>query len=153
MIKRILLCVLAMMPAMLFGQITTATNKPLIGVSCSNPGNNSSTRLTYTNSVIKAGGTPVLIPVTTDSLLLRDILKRVDGLLLIGGGDIHPSYYGEAPIPELGEVDSLRDVYDVALIRMAGDMNIPMFGVCRGEQLINVAFGGTLYVRICWFYK
>ena len=122
--------------------------RPLIGVSCSHPGYNSSTRMTYTNSVIKAGGTPVLIPVTTDSLLLRDILKRVDGLLLIGGGDIHPSYYGEAPIPELGEVDSLRDVYDVALIRMAGDMNIPMFGVCRGEQLINVAFGGTLYQDI-----
>lgn len=122
--------------------------RPLIGVSCSHPGYNSSTRMTYTNSVIKAGGTPVLIPVTTDSLLLRDILKRVDGLLLIGGGDIHPSYYGEAPIPELGEVDSFRDVYDVALIRMAGDMNIPMFGVCRGEQLINVAFGGTLYQDI-----
>lgn len=122
--------------------------KPLIGVSCSHPGNNSSTRLTYSNAVIKAGGTPVLIPITTDSLVLRDVLNRVDGLLLIGGEDIHPSYFGEAPIPELGKVDPIRDIYDIALIRMAGDMNIPMFGVCRGEQLINVAFGGTLYQDI-----
>ena len=95
MIKRILLCMLAMMPAVLFGQITTATNKPLIGVSCSNPGNNSSTRLTYTNSVIKAGGIPLLIPITQDSLVLRDILKRIDGIVMIGGADIHPSYFGE----------------------------------------------------------
>ena len=87
----------------------------------------------------------MLIPITTDSLVLRDILTRVDGLLLIGGGDIHPSYYGEAPIPELGEVDELRDVYDITLIRVAHDMNIPMFGVCRGEQLMNVALGGSLY--------
>jgi gamma-glutamyl-gamma-aminobutyrate hydrolase PuuD len=104
--------------------------------------------MTYSNSVIKAGGIPVLIPITTDSLVLRDILTRVDGLLLIGGGDIHPSYYGEAPIPELGEVDELRDVYDITLIRVAHDMNIPMFGVCRGEQLMNVALGGSLYQDI-----
>ncbi len=122
--------------------------KPLIAVSCSHPGHNSSTRMTYTNSVIKAGGIPVLVPITTDSIVLRDILKRVDGLLLIGGEDIHPSYYGEKPIPELGSVDSIRDIYDIALIRMAGDMNMPMMGVCRGEQLINVAFGGTLYQDI-----
>ena len=148
MIKRIILCVLAMMPAMLFGQITTATNKPLIGVSCSNPGNNSSTRLTYTNSVIKAGGIPLLIPITQDSLVLQDILKRIDGIVMIGGEDIHPSYFGEEPIPELGSVNPVRDVYDIALIKMAHDMNIPMLGICRGEQLINVAFGGSLYQDI-----
>ncbi len=119
--------------------------KPLIGVSCSHPGNNSTTRLTYSNSIIKAGGIPMLIPITTDSLVLRDILERVDGVVMIGGEDIHPSYYGEEPIPQLGSVDSIRDIYDMALIRMAHDMNIPMLGICRGEQLINVAFGGTLY--------
>ena len=133
-----------------FGQTTplVSETKPLIGVSCSHLGINSITRTTYTNSVIKAGGIPMLIPITTDSLVLRDILGRIDGLVLIGGEDIHPSYYGEAPIPQLGRVDSIRDIYDIALIRMAGDMNIPMFGVCRGEQLINVAFGGTLYQDI-----
>lgn len=148
--KLILIAVAVMNALLLMGQNAPLQSdvRPLIGVSCSHPGNNSSTRMTYTNSVIKAGGTPVLIPVTTDSVVLKDILDRVDGLLLIGGGDIHPSYYGEEAVPELGEVDSLRDVYDIALIQMAHDMKMPMFGVCRGEQLINVAFGGTLYQDI-----
>lgn len=68
--------------------------------------------------------------------------------ILIGGADIHPSYYNEEPIEQLGEVDSLRDVYDIALIRLAAQRNVPMLGICRGEQLINVAFGGTLYQDI-----
>lgn len=122
--------------------------KPLIGISCQHPGNNSQSRLTYTQSVIKAGATPMLIPVTADTLVLRDIVKRLDGIIMIGGEDIHPSYYGEEPIPEMGNVDPLRDEYDIALINMAHNFNIPMLGICRGEQLINVAFGGTLYQDI-----
>ena len=143
MIKFIVSAILAVFSFVVVGQ-----TKPLIGISCSNPSNNSTTRLTYSNSVIKAGGIPMLIPITKDSLVLRDILQRIDGIIMIGGEDIHPSYYGEEPIPELGSVNPVRDVYDIALIRMAGDMNIPMLGICRGEQLINVAFGGTLYQDI-----
>ncbi|EKU89629.1 gamma-glutamyl-gamma-aminobutyrate hydrolase family protein [Bacteroides oleiciplenus] len=121
---------------------------PLIGISCSHPNDYSSVRMTYTESVIQAGGTPVLIPITTDSLVLTDIINRLDGIILIGGADIHPSYYNEEPIEQLGEVDSLRDVYDISLIRLAAHRNLPMLGICRGEQLINVAFGGTLYQDI-----
>lgn len=79
---------------------------------------------------------------------LADIVSRLDAIILIGGADIHPSYYNEEPIEQLGEVDSLRDVYDIALIRLAAQRNVPMLGICRGEQLINVAFGGTLYQDI-----
>lgn len=122
--------------------------RPLIGISCSHPSNYSSVRMTYTESVIQAGGTPMLIPITTDSVVLTDIINRLDGIILIGGADIHPSYYNEEPIEQLGEVDSLRDVYDIALIRLAAHRSIPMLGICRGEQLINVAFGGTLYQDI-----
>lgn len=122
--------------------------RPLIGISCSHPGNNSSARMTYTESVIQAGATPILIPITTDNLVLADIIGRLDGIILIGGADIHPSYYNEMPIEQLGEVDSLRDVYDIALIRLAACLKVPMLGICRGEQLINVAFGGTLYQDI-----
>ena len=89
-----------------------------------------------------------LIPVTTDSIVLVDIISRLDGIILIGGADIHPSYYNEEPIEQLGEVDSLRDVYDISLIRLAAQRGVPMLGICRGEQLINVAFGGTLYQDI-----
>ena len=90
----------------------------------------------------------MLIPVTTDSIVLVDIISRLDGIILIGGADIHPSYYNEEPIEQLGEVDSLRDVYDISLIRLAAQRGVPMLGICRGEQLINVAFGGTLYQDI-----
>lgn len=80
--------------------------------------------------------------------VVADIVSRLDAIILIGGADIHPSYYNEEPIEQLGEVDSLRDVYDIALIRLAAQRNVPMLGICRGEQLINVAFGGTLYQDI-----
>lgn len=150
MIKFLLAALLAVSPFFAFGQTAQikANEKPLIGISCQRPGNNSQSRLTYTQSVIKAGGIPVLIPITEDSLILRNIINRIDGIIMIGGEDIHPSYYGEEAIPELGKVDPVRDVYDIALIKMAHDHNIPMLGICRGEQLINVAFGGTLYQDI-----
>ena len=150
MIKLLLAALLAVSPCFVFGQTAQkkASEKPLIGISCQRPGNNSQSRLTYTQSVIKAGGVPVLIPITEDSLVLRNIIQRLDGIVMIGGEDIHPSYYGEEPIPEMGSVDPVRDVYDIALIKMAHDHNIPMLGICRGEQLLNVAFGGTLYQDI-----
>lgn len=121
-------------------------DKPLIGISCSHTeSDGSAVNRTYTESVIQAGGIPLMIPVTTDSLLLREIVSRLDGLILTGGEDIHPSYYHEDPIPQLGRVDSLRDVYDLCLIHLAVQRNVPLLGICRGEQLVNVALGGTLY--------
>ena len=148
--KLLLTTLLVLCPYWAMGQSNQKTTRkaPLIGISCSHPGRSSSTQMTYTESVIQAGGTPILISITTDSLVLTDIANRLDGIILIGGGDIHPSYFNESPIEQLGEVDSLRDVYDMALIRLATRRNIPMFGICRGEQLINVAFGGTLYQDI-----
>ena len=148
--KLLLTTLLVLCPYLAMGQSNQKTTRkaPLIGISCSHPGRSSSTQMTYTESVIQAGGTPILISITTDSLVLTDIANRLDGIILIGGGDIHPSYFNESPIEQLGEVDSLRDVYDMALIRLATRRNIPMFGICRGEQLINVAFGGTLYQDI-----
>lgn len=128
--------------------VQAQSNKPLIGISCSHDDGLSFARRTYTESVINAGGTPLMIPVTQDSLVLRDILKRIDGIVMIGGGDIHPSYYKEEMIEQCGTPDSLRDAYDILLIKMAAAHNIPMLGICRGEQLINVAFGGNLYQDI-----
>lgn len=123
--------------------------RPLIGISCSFPGNeHSSLRKTYTESILQAGGLPVLLPVTPDTCALDDIVSRLDALILSGGEDIHPSYYGEEPIEELGSVNDIRDIYDIALIKAAAKRNLPLLGICRGEQLINVAFGGTLYQDI-----
>lgn len=123
--------------------------RPVIGISCSHPGGTSSSAgRTYTESVLNAGGLPILIPVMEDGEAIGEILSLVDALILTGGGDIHPAYFNEDPIPELGDVDDARDVYDLALIRRAAAKGIPMLGICRGEQLINVAFGGTLYQDI-----
>lgn len=118
---------------------------PLIGLSGSLP--NGSTRVlgNYFQSVLKAGGTPVIIPGTTDGAVLRNIVSNLDGLVLIGGADIDPLWYGEEPRQQLGEVDPIRDRYELKLIKFATDMNVPLLGICRGEQLINVALGGTLY--------
>lgn len=128
-------------------------SQPIIGISCSNDDNYSSLSKSYSDAVIQTGGIAVLIPASTDSLTLRATIKLLDGIILSGGGDIHPSYFGERPIEELGYVDPDRDIYDMCLIRMAAQHNIPMLGICRGEQLINVAFGGTLYQDLPSQYK
>lgn len=123
--------------------------KPLIGVSASRTANgNPVVQNTYIQAVLKAGGTPMIIPVTTDGVVLRDIVARLDGLVMTGGEDFNPSFYNEKAIPEMNEVDSLRDIYDLVLLKLATDRNVPVLGICRGEQAINVIFGGTLYQDI-----
>jgi gamma-glutamyl-gamma-aminobutyrate hydrolase PuuD len=120
--------------------------KPLIGISAYHSKNrDSGAHNTYVNAIIKAGGIPVIIPLTTDMNALYDIVTRIDGLIMTGGDDVYPSYYNESPIEQLGAVDSIRDRYDLTLIKMSSDRMLPILGICRGIQLINVALGGTLY--------
>ena len=123
-----------------------ASKPPVIGLSVSRTESGSAALpASYIQAVIKAGGAPVLIPPTTDEAVLRHLTAQLDGLIVTGGKDVDPLWYGEDPLQPLGEVDPLRDVYELKLIKLAADRNIPLLGVCRGEQLINVAFGGTLY--------
>ncbi len=120
--------------------------QPLIGISTYHSTHrDSGAHTTYINAVIRAGGIPVLIPMTTNNVVLYQLISRLDGIILTGGEDVATSFYGEQPIPEMGKVDSLRDVYDLTIIKLAAKKRLPMLGICRGEQLINVAFGGTLY--------
>lgn len=121
---------------------------PLIGLSVSRTDNGSALSAYYINAVVKAGGAPVLIPAITDVAALRHIAANLDGLIVTGGKDVNPLWYNESPILPLGEVDPLRDEYELKLIKLATDRNIPILGICRGEQLLNVAFGGTLYQDI-----
>lgn len=122
---------------------------PIIGVSAGRTQVGSSiVQSTYINAIAKAGGTPVIIPAITDITILRNMVKNLDGLVLTGGEDVDPSYYGEKAIPNMNEVDSIRDIYDLVLLKLATDRNIPILGICRGEQIINVAYGGTLYQDI-----
>lgn len=103
---------------------------------------------TYIKAIEKAGGVPLILPVTTDGAALRSLLDHLDGLVMTGGADVAPSFYNEEVLNETVQIDSIRDIFDLSLIKMAADRNIPMLGICRGQQLMNVAFGGSLYQDI-----
>ena len=126
----------------------TSTHKPRIGISANHKDDLSCIADTYVNSVVKAGGAPVLIPVITDEEALTEIIDSLDGLILSGGGDINPLFLHEEPIPQLQDVDSVRDQYDLLILRLATDRQLPVMGICRGHQLINVFCGGTIYQDI-----
>ncbi|HEU5368408.1 MAG TPA: gamma-glutamyl-gamma-aminobutyrate hydrolase family protein [Ktedonobacterales bacterium] len=102
----------------------------------------------YSKAVEMAGGTPVLIPHFDDLAALEPLCSRLDGLLLPGGIDIHPRQYGEEPHPLLGTVDLDEDRLDLALANYFLEMDLPILGICRGLQLLNIAARGTLYQDI-----
>ncbi|MDH6358507.1 membrane dipeptidase [Parabacteroides sp. PF5-9] len=121
---------------------------PRIGISANRKDGLSCIAETYIQSILKAGGVPLLIPVMTDLPALTEIVSHIDGLLLSGGGDINPLYLSDEPIPQLQDVDTFRDEYDLILIRLASNRQIPIMGICRGHQMLNVAFGGSIYQDI-----
>jgi putative glutamine amidotransferase len=95
--------------------------------------------------VERAGGAPALAPAGLGAAALEAIFRRVDGVLLSGGGDVDPARYGAAPHPLAVGVDAGRDEAELWLARRAADEAKPIFGICRGAQVLNVALGGTLY--------
>lgn len=99
----------------------------------------------YVDGVAQAGGAPVVLPPVMDARAAASVIDGLDGLLLSGGSDLHPSYYGEEPIPELDVTIPERDELEMALLESALRRGIPIFGICRGLQVLNVAFDGTLY--------
>lgn len=99
-------------------------------------------------ALIAAGGIPLMLPLTGDDDLIEDYLNIVDGLYFSGGSDINPLIFGEDPIKELGDIDYSRDEFEIKLFKKAAAKNIPILGICRGEQVINVASGGNLYQDI-----
>ena len=100
--------------------------------------------LDYVEGVAGAGGAPVVLP-PGDEGAAAAVIGSLDGLLLSGGSDLDPGYYGEEPVPELGITLPERDAFEMALVGMALRRGIPIFGICRGMQVLNVALGGTLY--------
>ncbi len=102
----------------------------------------------YFTSILKAGGIPFIIPPFDNIDSLTDVLKPLDGLVLTGGADINPLILGEEPIKELHSINPRRDYQELLLARLAADHQIPVLGICRGIQVMNAAFGGSLYQDI-----
>jgi putative glutamine amidotransferase len=96
----------------------------------------------YLESVRRAGGDPVAVADASESPL--EIVKRVRGVMLTGGGDVDPSLYGEAPHPTYEPAEPGRDAFEIALAKAAIEADLPLLALCRGMQVLNVAMGGTL---------
>jgi putative glutamine amidotransferase len=99
----------------------------------------------YVEGVAEAGGVPVVLPPVGEGRAAEAVIGGLDGLLLSGGSDLDPGYYGEEPAPELGVTIPERDTFEIALLELALERGIPIFGICRGMQVLNVVLGGTLY--------
>ncbi len=103
----------------------------------------------YVDAVAAAGASTFLLPATTQPPgALHNFIEAVDGLLLAGGIDVDPAFYGETPLFEQGRYDLARDQVEAELLRMAVAARKPVLGICRGCQLINAAMGGSLYQDI-----
>ncbi len=105
------------------------------------------TGLNYNQAVAQLGGLPLMVS-NLEPELAEAYLEDADGLLLTGGVDVDPRFFGAEPHPMLGLVDLPRDRFEMALYRAARAKGVPVLGVCRGHQLINIAAGGTLHQHV-----
>ena len=132
---------------------------PLIGITCSRVTGGAwgmyslghfmdYTFSDYSQAILHGGGAPVIIPAAQDRKSLERILSSVQGLILSGGPDVHPRRYGEEPMAGLAEVDETLDRMELMAAGLAVENNLPVLGICRGIQVLNVALGGTLYQDI-----
>ncbi|MCC8088704.1 MAG: membrane dipeptidase [Rikenellaceae bacterium] len=122
-------------------------HRPVIGLSVNIADEASRLHEAYIRSVADAGGIPLLIPASTDINILRHAVECIDGLILTGGADVGGEYFGE-DTHTTADVDPLRDAYDFLLLRLASDRQLPIFGICRGVQVINIGFGGDIWQDI-----
>lgn len=104
----------------------------------------------YSDLVAEAGGRPLLLPAcgADPEAGATEVVEVLDGLVVIGGLDVDPSLYGHDPDPMLGRTDLVRDRSELALLRRALEVELPILAICRGHQLLNVALGGTLHQHV-----
>ncbi len=99
----------------------------------------------YMDGIAQAGGVPIILPLNADDADIERLFRIIDGLLLTGGPDMDPSFYGEAKDEKCGEIDAMRDAVEQKYFNKAMSLDMPVFGICRGLQVINILMGGTLY--------
>jgi putative glutamine amidotransferase len=122
--------------------------KPVIGLTCQlfpEPLPRSSVNQQYVDAVAAAGGAPLLIPIGLDREALDRIYGLLDAVLLPGGDDVAPRWYGQQPHPKLGVVSEARDSLELEVASLALRDGLPLLGICRGVQVLAVAKGGNLW--------
>ena len=127
-------------------------NSPVVGITsfcaCEKEKKYTKIRCSYINAVYRANGTPIIIPPFDSTKKLKEYIDLIDALVLSGGEDVAPSSYGEDKVIELENINPDRDKWEISLFKAAYKAKIPILGICRGMQLINVALGGSLYQDI-----
>ncbi|MDD2503983.1 MAG: gamma-glutamyl-gamma-aminobutyrate hydrolase family protein [Clostridia bacterium] len=124
--------------------------KPIIGITCDYDWEAKIFKLHsgYVEGISRAGGLPLIIPPISACAVsesISNILSQIQALLLTGGQDVHPRYFGEEPHTAIGRVNPQRDELELPLCLAAVQAGMPVLGICRGIQLINVALGGDIY--------
>lgn len=122
--------------------------KPIIGITTSMSDSFIRMKRTYFDAIFEAGGIPVFLPFSGGAADAERYLSLCDGILFAGGADVDPKYYGEEIKFDNVETVPLRDEFELALAELIKNDSRPVLGICRGEQLLNVAFGGSLYQHI-----
>jgi putative glutamine amidotransferase len=125
--------------------ITTQSLQAVEGIPAAFPASWVMNRM-YLDALVRAGAAPILLPLLPDKPeVMRALYERLDGLLLPGGVDIEPETFGEERSALLRHTDPPRDIVELQLARWALEDEMPVLGLCRGLQIINIAAGGTLY--------
>ena len=128
----------------IYGHFPEAKPRPLIGISANTADIDLTLRRVYCDQIVHAGGVPVVLPPVDDAEVLINMLEGIDGLVLTGGADYNPLWYGEQPKKELHTINSTRDLPELLLTRLAFNRQIPILGICRGVQTMAIALGGNL---------
>ncbi len=118
---------------------------PIVAISANIMDENSALHFAYSEAIVAAGGVAIIIPANLNQAAIISLMSGVDALLLSGGDDIDGAYFGEENIPDLTELNWQRDYYEFMLLRSAIDSGVPILGICRGCQVVNIALGGSIY--------
>ena len=127
-----------------FAHFPEAAYRPVIGITGNFEDDQQRLGRGYYDSVVAAGGVPLVIPPVADTDVIINTLSRIDGLLLSGGGDFNPLWTGEEPSPLLHGINRERDLPELLITRLAYNRQIPILGICRGIQTLAVALGGKV---------
>jgi len=130
--------------------------RPLIGITCRRmddkleawQSRRQGAIMPMIEAVVRGGGSPLLLPILDDTAVIRDLYERTDGLILVGGGDMDPQFYGQELEDGCHHPDIVEDKEELTLASWAVLDHKPLFGICRGMQVINIALGGTLHQDI-----